>query len=826
MPNLKRAPNERELEKLIALFLRAETDIINEIGRLRSLGLVDYHAVAALERVQAILRKLESDSWEYVPQMIEKQFYVRVPEARKILEPVKKHLAGYQNAAILTGEQHAVIDKLVMNLMGEIIEASQTVTQTLENALLGRVENDIYRRTGLETVAQMQAAGRGAYKMVPGFVEQLRREGVTAFVDKAGRKWSLHTYGSMVCRTTSRQAEVLAVLTADPGQDLYKISSHGTTCAICAPYEGRVYSKSGTDPDFPPLTAAFGKVDANGPDDLSNTWLNIHPNCLVPGGTILAEGVVAHSCREYDGPVITLETSRGNKITVTPNHPILTTEGFVPAGSLHKGSKIVETTGKYRFFLGKAPNNINVPTPVEQIAHSIIQTGGSSSIRVKSSPVQFHGDGSADGEVNIVFSDGFGVGEGNVLRSKPRRKHFFPAALFRRGSLFSSGSALQVAKRTLHSAHSKVSRSRFVCAVEGVTVQCKKLSHIGHGFAASFGNLRICKPLVMKIKKPLKLLSSSFKIARGDIKKFLLRFLGKQFVINHGSLDGVLGYSKMFRNLSVREPLAAERLQSLFRDNALVVSELLHVSTSKYNGKVYNLQTECGFYTYNSIVTHNCLHVLIPWTPAGRSEEEIQKIKDFSNPKKNPFTRDPRTQKQIEAYRKKEQARAKWLRDYRQWEQYRMTLGDKIPRTFQTFQKHKLAGDNRYKLWGLDYRRQLELLTHPERALPGAVDATAADAKFTQYLFGGTNERGLAKGRAFSSRLGYNMDNWERMRDEILTAAGKYPAILKREDIYGKRYEQQVILYGRKGSPANVLLAWNVPFDGKARLVTAYMQEA
>ena len=61
MPHPARASPERELSHLIRLYLKAETDIINEIGRLRSQGLVDYHAVAALERVQAILRQLESD---------------------------------------------------------------------------------------------------------------------------------------------------------------------------------------------------------------------------------------------------------------------------------------------------------------------------------------------------------------------------------------------------------------------------------------------------------------------------------------------------------------------------------------------------------------------------------------------------------------------------------------------------------------------------------------------------------------------------------------------------------------------------------------------
>lgn len=340
--------------------------------------MIDYSVVAALERVQAILRQMENDSWEWAPKAIEKMFYVRVPEARRIEgETVEKHRTGYLNASVLSGEQHAIVDQLVASLMGEITDATITAYATVQSALIGRVEPDVYRRVGLEQVALQQAQGRGTYKVLPEFVQALRREGITAFVDKAGRNWSLHTYCAMVSRTTSRQAEVLAVLTADPEQDLYRISSHGTTCAICAPFEGRVYSKSGTNPDYPPLAAAFGKQDPAGPDTLANTWLNLHPNCW---------------------------------------------------------------------------------------------------------------------------------------------------------------------------------------------------------------------------------------------------------------------------------------------------------------------------------------HSVLPYSEAGRTDEEIQKIKDFSSPKKNPFTRDPRTEKQIKAYRAKEAARAKWLREYRTWESYRMTVGDPIPKTFATWQKHKAADDEKYKNWQRLYR--------------------------------------------------------------------------------------------------------------------------
>lgn len=70
-----------------------------------------------------------------------------------------------------------------------------------------------------------------------------------------------------------------------------------------------------------------------------------------------------------------------------------------------------------------------------------------------------------------------------------------------------------------------------------------------------------------------------------------------------------------------------------------------------------------------------------PGRAAGRTDEEIQKIKDFSNPRKNLFSRDPRSESQIAAYRKKERGPGPMgLADYRQWERYRVTLGNRVPR--------------------------------------------------------------------------------------------------------------------------------------------------
>lgn len=281
MATIRRAPNEQELDRLRRIFLKAETDIINEIARLRSRGLVDYHALAALERVQRILLEMQDECWKYAPRMIERYFYANHPELRAGgRESVRKHLAGYENASALSMTEVDVVQRLTVNLMGEIEEASATVVQSLADAMLGRQESGIFRRVGLETVISYQAQGRTLQESVKGFVDTVEREGVTAFTDRAGRNWSLHTYGNMVCRTTSRQAQVLSVLERDRGQDLFKITSVGSTCPLCAPLEGRVYSKSGRDPDFPALAYAYGQINPNGAWTLENSWLNIHPNCL------------------------------------------------------------------------------------------------------------------------------------------------------------------------------------------------------------------------------------------------------------------------------------------------------------------------------------------------------------------------------------------------------------------------------------------------------------------------------------------------------------------------------------------------------------------
>ena len=267
---LIRPPDTKDVTLFLRqLFLRAERQIIDEITRKRAAGYVDYAEVAALERVQKILQDMQDECWGYVPEMVEKIFYRSDKDA-----------AGYRNARALTASQTAAVNQISYNLLGEIAEASETAYKTVQSFYtIARLETDPYRTAALTQVAQQEASGIGWTQTSARMARELKNQGITAFTDKAGRKWTLSDYCNMCTRTTARQAEVAAVLTADD-HDLWQIVKIGSTCPVCAPLEGRVYSKSGTNPDYPPLSLAFGKVDPAGAESLENTYLNIHPNCL------------------------------------------------------------------------------------------------------------------------------------------------------------------------------------------------------------------------------------------------------------------------------------------------------------------------------------------------------------------------------------------------------------------------------------------------------------------------------------------------------------------------------------------------------------------
>lgn len=163
--------------------------------------------------------------------------------------------------------------------------------------------------------------------------------------------------------------------------------------------------------------------------------------------------------------------------------------------------------------------------------------------------------------------------------------------------------------------------------------------------------------------------------------------------------------------------------------------------------------------------------------------------------------------------------------DKKQYERYREVLGKDTPKHFADFQEMKYNDPEKWKFMKLDYQRRNELQEHPELKLPNVEKAILPEPKFTKYLFDENSEKGYPKGRAFADRLGYSLDNWKKLQEALKRGAMEYPAEYVDNNGYGDRYVQKMVLYGEKGTPANVVVAWLKKVDGTTTLTSAYIKE-
>lgn len=146
-------------------------------------------------------------------------------------------------------------------------------------------------------------------------------------------------------------------------------------------------------------------AEANGPYEIEKAPMPpLHVNCLA-GDTLVSAGggITARYGREYEGLIVTLTTARGHKITATPNHPILTPQGFVAAGSLAEGSDVLTRLALDSVGFDNVHDH-DSPAPIRKLFEAAGQAQGMLSREVPVTPEQFHGDG-AHGKVAVVRAD-------------------------------------------------------------------------------------------------------------------------------------------------------------------------------------------------------------------------------------------------------------------------------------------------------------------------------------------------------------------------------------------------------------------------------------
>lgn len=174
---------------------------------------------------------------------------------------------------LLAGVNVTPTGLLTRAVFGELRDARLQILRSVEDIFKAIIEEVSFGVvTGVETRKEIAQTA----------LSKFAQEGITAFIDAAGRRWDIASYVEMATRTAAQQAfregRIRAIV--ESGGDLAVIRSAPSRCPNCNAWRNKVVSVSGTDTRYPPLQAALdGGV--------------FHPNCrcainkFVPGLTRL-----------------------------------------------------------------------------------------------------------------------------------------------------------------------------------------------------------------------------------------------------------------------------------------------------------------------------------------------------------------------------------------------------------------------------------------------------------------------------------------------------------------------------------------------------------
>ena len=275
-------------------------------------------------------------------------------------------------------------------------EASGLLTAT--DPLILRSAVDVYRTVVANAAGTVLTGARTRLDAAQVELDRFAARGVTSFVDRAGRAWDMASYAEMATRTAVNRAGRAGYrdTLTDRGYDLVIVSGSVATCSLCAPWEGEVLSLNGETPGYPTVSDA----EASG---------YAHPNSVFASTEIESIGTAYGGARgKWSGPVVLIRTARGARLTIGPNHPILTGRGWVKAGEVREGDKVIRRTTKVES--GAAvhhgcPHFEYMPSSAAQVFDSLAAIG--TATRGVPAARDLHGDARfIEGEIDIVRAYG------------------------------------------------------------------------------------------------------------------------------------------------------------------------------------------------------------------------------------------------------------------------------------------------------------------------------------------------------------------------------------------------------------------------------------
>lgn len=287
--------------------------------------------------------------------------------------------------------------------------AARNAIEGMNNGILRDID-DAYRRVIADVESRVLLGAQTQREVAQEALDRWATMGITGFTDRAGRRWDLASYAEMATRTAAQRAALDAhnAQLQAMGVDLAFVSDAPQECKRCRPWEGKILAlRGGAGPRTVEHEITGKPVEIMVAGTIADArsgglW---HPNALLGDGPVELLGEAQNACRaDYDGPSVTVTTARGYRLTVSPNHPVLTTAGWARADQIRVGNQVISQVR------ADAVPDRPLPHPdldhVPATRHEVFDALGATGARARGpvSADDFHGDGRHYGQVDVVWA--------------------------------------------------------------------------------------------------------------------------------------------------------------------------------------------------------------------------------------------------------------------------------------------------------------------------------------------------------------------------------------------------------------------------------------
>jgi hypothetical protein len=257
-----------ELENLRDIYLAARDTLLKTIINTKGVGTKTYYNTV-LKRLNKLIKELEEKTDGFISSEIPKEYKKSLDET---YDYFKRNNLEMKPPAAFASIHNDAVNLLAREMQYSIKSALGTVGRQVIR-YLDESRDEALRRTGLLEAGIKAASGGTIVDMKKSMVKRLQEQGFMTVQYGSGpnaRQVPLDVYAMLCARSTTREAGNTAreIQLTENGYDLMEMTEHFPTCEVCAALQGKVYSISGNDKRFPPLSMVY-----------RDGYHNVHPNC-------------------------------------------------------------------------------------------------------------------------------------------------------------------------------------------------------------------------------------------------------------------------------------------------------------------------------------------------------------------------------------------------------------------------------------------------------------------------------------------------------------------------------------------------------------------